>query len=460
MTNHFIHEPYQPDETIAAIATPPGEGGVAIVRISGKDALAVADIVFSGSVKKYTTHTLHYGIFQDSRGRRLDDGLCAVFLGSKSYTGEDTVELQCHGGNLVTRQVLEATLEAGARQAKPGEFTFKAYKNGKLDLAQAEAVQELIGAKNQYALEAAEGQLQGRLSEKVRHLQESLTQIAAMLEAWVDFPEEDIEFAPLDEVINQLEIVREELYRLLNSYHDGKIALEGVSLCLAGAPNVGKSSLMNALLDRERAIVTDIPGTTRDLLEDQLRLGDLNFRLIDTAGLRDTNEVIEQEGIRRSKQAMVEADLILLVLDVTQGLTEEAQAILDQTPEEKTLVIWNKADLPHSKPPTLDIPHVSIASAVTRQGFDSLSKQINSIVWNRGPPSQEELLITNVRHKEALEEALEHIDRLTHGLNNRLSPEFLTLDVRSSLSALGKILGLDITEDILTSIFSTFCIGK
>lgn len=450
---HFVHEPYQPDETIAAVATPPGEGGVAIVRIAGKNALEVAEKVFSGPVRSYATHTLHYGIFRDESGNRIDDGLLALFLGSKSYTGEDTVELQCHGGSIVTRQVLDAVIKAGARQAKPGEFTFKAFINGKIDLAQAEAVQELIGAKNEYALHAAEEQLQGRLSKKVRHLQERLLQVAAMLEAWVDFPEEDIEFAPLDEVASTLESARLELQALLETYHDGKIALEGISLCLLGAPNVGKSSLMNALLDRERAIVTDIPGTTRDILEDRLKLGGLNFRLIDTAGIRSTDEVIEKEGIRRSLSAMQEADLVLLVMDISQGADEELLALV---PKEKTLLIWNKADLPHTAPSTEGV----LVSAKTRQGFDLLRRQIDALIWKKGPPSRDEVLITNVRHKEALEETLAALMQLQRGLGMRISPEFLVQDMRSALTGLGKILGHDITKDILTSIFSTFCIGK
>lgn len=456
----FVHQPYYPGETIAAIATPPGEGGVSIIRISGNQALDVAAKVFSGPVYSYVTHTAHFGHIRNLQGKHVDDVLLLVMLGRRSYTGENTVEVHCHGGSLVTRRVLETILAAGARAAQPGEFTFKAYMNGKLDLAQAEAVQELISAKNERALDAAEQQLQGALSKQISSFQEALTLITAILEAWVDFPEEGLEFATMDEICNDLETICQEMEKLLLSFHDGKILHDGLSMCLIGCPNVGKSSLMNALLDKDRAIVSHIPGTTRDVLEDSLRLNGLHLKLSDTAGIREAGEMIEQEGIRRSKEAMRQADLILLVLDAHRGLDEQDYSLIKEVPKSKTIAIWNKIDLPYHALPVLDLPHVTTLSAKHRHGLDDLKKKIDEVIWTHGPPSKEEILITNIRHKEALTESIHAGRRVITGLRQDVSPEFLTLDMRQCLSELGKIIGTNITEDILSAIFSKFCIGK
>jgi tRNA modification GTPase len=456
----FIQQPYQPGETIAAVATPPGEGGIAVIRISGSCALDVAERVFSGPVRSYQSHTAHYGHIRDSKGNLVDTVLLLTMLGNRSYTGEDTVEIHCHGGSLITRQVLDVVLQAGARAALPGEFTFKSFINGKIDLAQAEAVQELIGAKNEKALNAAEIQLQGVLSEKIMHFQKELTDIAAILEAWVDFPDEGLEFASMGEVISKLEETSSKMRLLVDTFHDGKILHDGLSMCLIGCPNVGKSSLMNALLDKDRAIVTSIPGTTRDILEDHLWLNGLNFRLIDTAGIRENAEIIEQEGIKRSKETMGKADLILFVLDAHRGLHEEDKKLLKGLPIDKTIIIWNKIDLPHESYPVLDFPHVVFMSAKTKSGIEILHRVIDQVVWQKGPPSKDEILITNVRHKEALFQAIGACQRVIQGLNTGVSPEFISIDMRHSLSELGKIIGTNISEEILNAIFSKFCIGK
>lgn len=456
----FIHQPYQPGETVAAIATPPGEGGVAIIRISGNRALAIAAKVFSGPLHSYKSHTVHYGYIHNALGERIDDVLILPMLGRRSYTGEDTVEIHCHGGSLITRRVFDVVVQAGARAARPGEFTFKAFINGKIDLAQAEAVQELIGAKNERALDAAEEQLQGKLSQRVAFFQRKLTHIAAILEAWVDFPEEGLEFATMEDLCADLQEIKQEMQSLVNTFHDGRMIHEGIALCLVGSPNVGKSSLMNTLLDKERAIVSHIPGTTRDILEDHMRLNGLNFKLMDTAGIRTTEEVIEQEGIRRSKEAMLQADLILLVLDASKTLDEQDLWILNEVPHDKTIAIWNKIDLPHENLPALPIPHVTKLSAKQKLGIEELHYMIDQVIWKKGPPSKEEILITNVRHKEALIKAIEGCQQLIDGLQTDISPEFLSLDMRQVLSSLGLILGTNITEDVLSAIFSTFCIGK
>jgi len=455
----FVHTPYEPGETVAAIATPPGEGGVAIVRISGNRAFDIAAKVFSGPIHSYATHTAHYGRVHNAQGHTVDDVLVLVMRGRRSYTGEDTVEIHCHGGSLVTRRVLEVILQAGARAARPGEFTLKAFMNGKLDLAQAEAVQTLISAKNEHALHAAEGQLKGSLSKRISTFQQALTQTAAILEAWVDFPEEGLEFASLEDICQQLEATEQSMQALSDTFHDGKILHEGITMSLIGCPNVGKSSLMNALLDKERAIVSHIPGTTRDVLEDQMRLNGLNFRLMDTAGIRHAEDLIEQEGIRRSKEAMEQADLVLLVLDASKGLSPEDQHLMQALPKKKTIAVWNKTDLPHNGLPDLEFACVPI-SAKNRSGIDALKKAIDTILWQKGPPAKDEVMITSLRHKESLDNAVEASRRLRIGLKTGVSPEFLSMEMRQCLSELGRVIGTNITEDILSAIFSKFCIGK
>ncbi len=456
----FIHQPYQPGETIAAIATPPGEGGVAIIRISGKEALDVAEKIFSGPIRSYKTHTVHFGTLSNLSKEPVDEVLALVMLGKRSFTGEDTVEIHCHGGSLIARRVLEAVLDAGARAARPGEFSFKAFINGKIDLAQAEAIQELICAKNEKALDAAGNQLKGRLSEKISSFQKQLTQVAAIFEAWIDFPEEGLEFMSMEEVCSLLEGICQEMERLLSTFHNGKILHDGIALCLVGCPNVGKSSLMNALLDKERAIVSHIPGTTRDIVEDNLRLNGLNFKLVDTAGIRNAEDVIEIEGIRRSKEAMNNADLILLVLDASVGVTQEDLTLMDITPGHKTIVIWNKTDLPHSPLPLISFPNCVELSAKARTGLELLHDKIDAVIWSEGPPTREEILITNIRHKEALTGAIESCRAVINGLKNGVSPEFLSSDMRQTLKDLGIIIGVNTTEEVLSSIFSQFCIGK
>jgi tRNA modification GTPase len=455
----FVHRPYDPQETIAAVATAPGEGGIAVIRISGKNALLIADQIFSAKASNYQSHTAHFGKILDASKKIVDEVLLLPMHGPKSYTGEDTIEIHCHGGALITRRVLERVLEAGARPAQPGEFTFRAFINGKLDLSQAEAVQELIAAKSELHLDAAEKQLQGALSKKITQFQKELTDSAAILEAWVDFPEEGLEFASLEEIVDSLESTCNKMDMLHATFYEGKILHHGLSLCLSGAPNVGKSSLMNALLGKERAIVTHIAGTTRDLLEADMRLGNLHFKLIDTAGIRTTDELIEAEGIRRSKTAIEEADLILFVMDASKPPSTEEKHLLATLPEDKTILVWNKIDL--AQPPSmLSYPHSAHISAKNGIGIHTLHTAIENLIWKKGPPSKEEIVITNERHYQSLGNAITSLKALISGLKTEISPEFLASDMRQTLIELGTIIGTNITEDILTAIFSKFCIGK
>ncbi|MGB7978173.1 MAG: tRNA uridine-5-carboxymethylaminomethyl(34) synthesis GTPase MnmE [Chlamydiales bacterium] len=445
-----------PHELIAAIATAPGEGAIAVIRVSGAGAFELASKIFSRPIQNFKTHTAHYGFILKADGVPIDSVLLLVMKGPNSYTGEDSVEISCHGGQLVTRRILERIFAAGARPAQPGEFSLRAYLNGKIDLAQAEAVQELIAAKSERALENAEKQLQGTLSEKIRLFQKKLTDIAAILEAWVDFPEEGLEFATIDELTATLEATLQQMENLQATFHDGKTLHEGLSLCLLGSPNVGKSSLMNALLGKERAIVTEIPGTTRDLLEEDLRLGQLHFKLVDTAGIRDTEEIVEKEGIRRSHAAMREADLILLLLDASRPLEAQDRELLRIAPPQKTLVIWNKIDV---AAPSEEIKGIHV-SAREQLGLEELKGAIERIVWKGGIPAKDEVLITKLRHHQALTNAINFCRTVVQGLKSGISAEFSTSDMRAALNELGAIIGTNVTEEILSAIFSKFCLGK
>lgn len=441
-------------DTIAAIATAPGEGAIAVLRISGPKAFEIAGVIFSRPIQNFKTHTAHYGQILAADGHPIDSVLLLLMKNPRSYTGEDSVEISCHGGRLVTRRVLERIFEAGARPANPGEFSLRAFLNGKLDLSQAEAVQALIAAKSETALNNAQKQLEGALSTRVRHFQKELTDLAAVLEAWVDFPEEDLEFTSMQEILQSLETICNQMKTLQKTFHDGKALHEGFSLCLLGAPNVGKSSLMNALLGKDRAIVTDIPGTTRDLLEEDLRLGGLHFKLIDTAGVRHTEERVEQEGIRRTHLAVKEADVVLLVLDASRALQEEDQSLLALIPQHKTLIVWNKTDL--ANPPSGAIS----VSATQKVGLETLKKAIEEILWKGHVPSKDEVLITHLRHYQALHAAIEACEAVISGLQSGISAEFVASDMRAALHALGSIIGANVTEDILSAIFSKFCLGK
>lgn len=457
----FTHRPLQLGETIAAIATPPGEGGISIVRLSGKEAIAIASRLFSKSLDQCASHTIHFGILSDLDGHRLDEVLALLFRAPRSYTGEDTVEFHCHGGTIASRKALDALLAAGARLASPGEFTFRAFMHGKIDLSQAESIQELISAKSEAAFAVAGAHLQGGLSEKIHAFQKELLRLAAILEAAVDFPEEGLAFASPAEVAHDLDLLHKEIASLLATFHDGQKLAQGIALCIAGAPNVGKSSLMNALLERERAIVTPIPGTTRDLLEELLILEGLPFRLIDTAGIHPTEDIVEKEGIRRSKEAFSHADLILLVLDHARPLTAAEEELCALLPQEKTLLLWNKIDLPGQADRSLPHPHQLKISVKEKRGLDAVKKYLHALAWERGSvPQEPPLLLTKARHAEALQKTAERLLVVKEGILRGESPEWLSADLKEALSHLGAILGTNVTDTLLSTIFSQFCIGK
>jgi tRNA modification GTPase len=450
---------YIPNETVAAIATAPGDAGVAIVRISGKDAFEVAAKVIAGPLTLWKSHTAHFCQVKTLLGEKIDDALVLLMRAPRTFTGEDTVEIQCHGGRLIAKKILEELIKAGSRAALPGEFSFKAFMNKKIDLAQAEAIQTLVGAKNEKAYLAAKEQLDGKLSKKISDFQKRLTHWAAILEAWVDFPEEELEFASFEEIEEGLLSIAKDIKKLLDTFETGKIIHEGINLAIVGSPNVGKSSLMNALLGRDRAIVSPIAGTTRDLVEDDLKLNGLHFRLVDTAGLRKTEELIEGAGIEKTRQAIERADLFLFIVDATCPHIEEE--FLTLLPKGKTIVCWNKVDLEHPRPlPSLPFEHTMEVSALLGTGLEKLHEKIDEVIWKEGACSTEEVVITAVRHRESLLRAFMRIGEVVEGLKTGKSAEFVTFDLRSALLELGTIIGTDVTEDILTEIFSHFCIGK
>lgn len=451
--NPLCYRKMNSKETIAAIATPLGEGGVAIVRISGPNAISCAQRIFSKRVSSFATHKAHLGYVVDEKGGKIDQALCIVMRAPHSYTGEDVVELQCHGGNFSVKKILEAAVQTGAELAAPGEFTYRAFMNGKIDLAQAESVQALIGAKNEAAFKSAQQHLEGRLSEKITNFQKELIEVAAILEAWVDFPEEDLAFTSMEELVARLQMIARKIEQLTLTYEEGKRLDQGPKIVLLGAPNAGKSSLMNALLESARAIVTPIPGTTRDTIEASFLLGGRSFTLVDTAGLRDASCEIEQLGIARSLQAMEEADLVLWVIDANNPEKIEWPLSI---PVEKQLRIANKIDVAEKSISEVDL-HIS---ALHKIGIEELKRKIEEKIEGLTNFSHEEIYISSQRHYEALSTSLAAIYSVMEGLKLGTSPEFLATDIKRALTALGTVIGQDVSEEILTSIFSQFCIGK
>ena len=457
----FIYNFDQQKDTIAAIATPAGEGAIAIIRLAGKNALSIFDKIFSKNVKKMPSHTVHFGkiIDPDNKNKIIDTALAFIMKAPKSYTGEDLIEINCHGGSLITRQVLNAVLKAGARPALPGEFTLRAFLNHKIDLAQAEAVQTLICAQNNKALAAAKDQLEGRLSQEIKTLQKELIETAALLEAGLDFPEEKLELEALKNLKPRLTSALSKMQKLFASFDLGKKLIEGMKIAIIGTPNVGKSSLMNLLCQKEKAIVTDIPGTTRDLIEETSSFGSFHFHLIDTAGIRKASSKIEKEGIKRSEKIFKEADLVLLVLDSSRPLNADDQKLIKIAKAKKTILIWNKTDLQPS-PQKLNFPYEILISAKQKTGLSLLIDTMQKTLENTQLDSKEQIILTQERHKASLKTAIENCQKAVLGIENNISEEFIAADLRFALLSLGQIIGHDLSEDILSEIFSKFCIGK
>lgn len=451
-------------DTIAAVATPAGTGGIAVIRISGTRAVAIAEAVFRPSANRphplasAPSHTVHHG-HVDREGVLVDEVLATVMKAPRTFTREDTVEISCHGGRIVTRQVLEALLAAGARLAEPGEFTLRAFLNGRLDLTQAEAVADLIHARTSLAAQAAVQQIGGRLSEPVQRLRDDLLNILAHIEAHIDFPDEDIAPDSRERMLSRLGDARDRIHRLRLTASEGRILREGIRVAILGRPNAGKSSLLNLLLGSDRAIVSPIPGTTRDTVEECATVKGLPLVFVDTAGLRETGDPIESEGIRRSLRAASEADLILHVLDGTQPPVTTVGDLGPELARKPTIRVRNKADLPTPWDDSSLRDAVSL-SATTGEGLDSLRSAMDSRLGTEHLSPEDWSVTVNARQATALQRAEDGLIR-THGsLSQEASLELVALDLRASLGALGEITGDVTTDSLLDAIFAQFCLGK
>jgi tRNA modification GTPase len=453
------------DDTIVAVATPAGHGGLGVVRLSGPRALHIASSLFHAD-KKLTSaaaNTLHLGWIKNG-SEKIDQAVAAVFRAPHSYTGEHVVEVSCHGSPGLLQDVVKLAVSAGARLAKPGEFTERAYLNGKMDLAQAEAVAELIHAGGSAARAAAAEQLQGNLSARIREIREELIRFLAHVEANLDFVEEDIPGFSRPAMAKELNAAREKIEALLSTSLRGRILRDGLRVTLVGRPNVGKSSLFNALLASERAIVTNVPGTTRDVLEEKIEWDGVAVVLSDTAGLRETKNVIEREGTRRSRKAGASSDLILLVLDASSPLTAQDRAIMNELKGKSMLAVLNKADR-GVKIKAADLPKKFTAvktSATKGSGLADLKKEAIKILHahSSGVRHETGVVVTNLRHVEQLEKAQKLIDLALGAVKGGRSEEALSVFIRHALGAIGAITGEAVTEDVLSAIFRQFCVGK
>lgn len=448
---------------IAAIATPVGEGGIAVIRVSGKDAISLVNKAFQGrDLTSLDSHTVHFGKIIDKSKLPVDEVLVTLFHSPRSYTGEETVEISCHGGVLVTQKVLETILSLGVKAAEAGEFTQRAFLNGKLDLDQAEAVADIIHAKSIKAVDAAHQQLEGKLGDYVRTFRQQIIDATAMIELELDFIEEDVEFANKEQLQKLLEDVDAELSNLLDTYETGRLVKDGVKTVLIGRPNAGKSTLLNTLVGSDRAIVTEIAGTTRDTIDVDWNFDGLLFKLIDTAGLRETEDLVEAEGVKRSQKAFEQADLVIYLKDLSQAFTEEERkeiaAFQKRAGETPFILIGTKADIEADREWRTEFD-LKI-SAVEEENIKALKTLLKNRALENKHYDASSLLVTSSRHRDALQKTKEHIQAALTGLGNGLTGDFLSIDLRAALNELGTVTGEITNEHILDSIFSRFCIGK
>jgi tRNA modification GTPase len=458
------------EDTIAAISTPPGEGGIAVVRLSGKQAGRIADRLFRGRVlaSSVNSHTVHFGkIIDPNSSELLDEVLLTAMWAPNSYTAEDVIEISSHGGPLIARKILELCLKNGARMASPGEFTQRAFLNGRIDLAQAEAVADMISAKTELSLKSAAEQLGGSLSRMVESLGEKLRDLLALLEAYTDFPEEDIGQDDSGRLTGDLDLIKDEMRNLIRSYEEGKVLKQGLKVPIVGHPNVGKSSLFNRLLDENRAIVTEVPGTTRDTISEYINIAGLPVELVDTAGIRQSGDRVEAEGIKRARQEIAKADMVLALVDMTDDqIIDDLKSLTDALAGTNYLLLANKADLIdaellHARQIVFSEYNPLPISAQSGLGMQELKQKIaESAADVTNLTTKGELVITNVRHRDALARSLEFLAELEVGLAENRSYEFLAFDLKNAIDCLEEIIGKTTPEDILNRIFSEFCIGK
>lgn len=453
-------------DTICAIATPPGESAIGVIRVSGRQAFSLVQSVFQGNgrLEEFQTHTIHYGqVFDPLEGRIIDEALFLVMKGPRSYTGEDSVEIQSHGNPFLLQRILSLLITRGARLAQPGEFTRRAFLSGKIDLAQAEAVMEMISSQSAEHHQWAFSQLKGQLSQRVNKLRGGLLSILAQIEASIDFSEEGITFGTKEEMGKGIAGILAEIRALLGQYEEGRRIRDGFTAVIVGRPNVGKSSLMNLLLQEDRAIVSPIPGTTRDLLEEWAQIDGTSVKLIDTAGYRETDDFVESEGVRRGEKALKRADVALWVLDSSEPLQNEDHLLLGRIGCEKRLIVLNKTDLPRR----IDLARITETypddpiiplSTIRRVGLEELKKAIRESLAAR--PERERPLVALLRHRTALHNAELALGRAVESIGRGDSWEFLAADLRAGTDSLGEIIGEITTEAILDQVFNQFCIGK
>ena len=467
-------------DTIVALATPSGAGAIAIIRISGKDALTIAASIFESvsgkDILKQKTHTIHLGHIVDG-AKVYDQVLLSIFKGPNSYTGENVIEISCHGSTYIQQQIIQLLLRKGCKMAEPGEFTLRAFINGKLDLSQAEAVADLISSENEASHQIAMQQMRGGFSNEIAKLREELLNFASLIELELDFAEEDVEFADRTQFHELLERIEFVLKRLIDSFAVGNVIKNGIPVAIVGEPNVGKSTLLNALLNEERAIVSEIAGTTRDTIEDELVINGISFRFIDTAGIRETADIVESIGIKKTFEKIEQAQVVVYLLDSSQisdfrlqtsensrlhTIKIEVEKIRNQFPLKPLVIIGNKADmLTESQIESLksEIPEILLISAKENTNIEDLKNQLLSFV-NTGALRNNETIVTNTRHYDSLLKALEEIQKVKFGLQTGISSDLMAIDIRQALYYFGEITGQVTNDELLGNIFANFCIGK
>ncbi len=459
-----------PDDVIAALATPVGEGGIAVIRVSGKNAFIVVDKSFNGNVSlgQSKSHTAHYGLFFGEKRKKIDEVIVTVFREPHSYTGENTVEISCHGGSYIVKKIIERLLDSGARQAEPGEFTKRAFLNGRIDLAQAEAVADLIHASSEYAHQISISQLDGRLSHKIQLLKDRLLDICSLLEVELDFSEQEIGYIDSEKTMKDIQTIKSQIDEMIDSYESGRISKEGIRVVILGEPNVGKSSIFNCLIDNYRAIVTPVEGTTRDSIEEHISLEGVTFNVIDTAGIRHSEDIVEKEGIKRTYGEIKKSDIAILVKDCTninnrQVTFENIENILPKN--SKIITVFNKFDLIGFEEGKIKDQSVGnsnvILSAKTGFGIKDLKKKLfESSKIKDLPEGTESVILTSLRHFKCLKDANLSIESAIKSLEKKVSNEFIVSDLRIAIGKLESVIGVVTSDEILNNIFSNFCIGK
>ena len=456
------------NSTIAAIATAPGTGGIGIIRVSGEASIEIVDSIFRSpsdkKLSKQKSHTIHYGHIIDPVNKEvLDEVLVMLMKGPRTYTGEDTVEINCHGGPYVEKRILEEVLKSGALMAEPGEFSKRAFLNGKMDLSQAEAVMDLIASRSKMSQRASMEQLRGGLAVDIERYRSVLLDMVTMIEANIDYPEYDVEEITMETLEIKTGVLFEELTKLYATADSGRMIREGIRTAIAGRPNVGKSSLMNRMLRYERAIVTDIPGTTRDVLEEFIDFGGIPMRLADTAGIRDTDDVVEQIGVDRARQYLEESDLVLMLLDAGSRISEEEKELLRQIQEKPHIIVMNKVDIVDKTEVPKEVceeKNIVWISAKEGTGMEELQKMILDLFFAGSVAAAEQSMISNLRQKEALKRAILSLESAKNSIHMMLPQDVLMIDYTECYNALGEISGHSLKDDVIDEIFKRFCLGK